>query len=311
MPLVLQAPRVANLQALELADTALHGTLEDLLLAAPASLTSLELSNFTYRGARGGGALASEDEAAQPPPGGGGWPASPRAWGRLARLERLKLHFVLANWYEPSRGGLLRHEASQLIWFPANVSMLTSLLDLSGDFVVCVPDAGAGPSAELLLPAGLTRLELEIRLEGECQKPPVYMLKGPAALAHASLDYIEYIRHGVSWDLSHVELGALTSLNLRTWLADPVPAWLAKCTALRELRLEQALHRYAWHASDAGPILAPGALAGLGSLELLEVRERYDCRFLRLAGREALQPFTAPGSTACFPAAMPHSGRSL
>ena len=70
---------------------------------------------------------------------------------------------------------------------------------------------------------------------------------------------------------------------------------LARCTALRSLRV------HTLHSPESA--LPPGALVGLGSLERLEVIQRW-CAPLCIAGREALSPFTALGSMARFPACV-------
>ena len=75
------------------------------------------------------------------------------------------------------------------------------------------------------------------------------------------------------------------------------PVWLSKCTALHSLRLCTVY--------PPGRALPPGALAGLESLELLEVVQVQMSiamvARLHIIGREALRPLTAPGSTAPFP----------
>lgn len=280
VPSVLRVPRLAGLRALKLSATALHGTLKDLLLAVPTSLSCLEVAFVTYPGSPGGGALAPES-AAQLPSDANGWPASTRAWGRLARLERLSLTAVQADGDERCRGGSLDKEASQRIWFPAHVSMLTSLRDLRCYFTACGRDGdSAGLSADLLLPAGLARLDLHVSTDWEWREQPVYKITGPAALTHAHLDMSGA---GVeAWDLSAVHLCALTSLKLevRFTHGPPVPAWLPGCTALRELRLRCLFHGAG--PSDAAAPLPPRALAGLASLELLGVTRCWRLGFYEM-----------------------------
>ena len=255
--------------------------------------------HVAYPGSRGGGALAPLEEAQLPPEVG---PATTRAWGRLARLERLSLGGVEACGDAFCRGGSLREDEPQIIWFPAHVSMLTSLGDLEVTFAPFNRHPGflPGLSADLILPTGLTRLDLYADLDWTFWRQPVYTVKGPAALALAALATDGAV--GVL-DLSGLELGALTSVVLNN--SDRftrLPAWLPRCTALRELRLHSDSPGGGAGPSGAAATLPPGALAGLVSLELLEARPGFAFE-LRVAGREALRPFTVAGSTARFPAA--------
>lgn len=183
---------------------------------------------------------------------------------------------------------------------PYHLSMLMSLrdLELSDAFN---PWIRAGDLARL--PAGVTRLVLDAHWT---LGPASLAVGGPAALAHAELS--TFMEPLADWDFSGLALGALTSLQIHSsqYKPEEVPDWLPRCAALRELRL---LPGDCFRGGPAGPradeegpgALPPGALAGLGSLELLEVK-RWGKVVLHLDGHEALRPFTAPGSTASFPA---------
>lgn len=271
---MLRLPRLANLGALELSGAQFDFSLEDLLLAAPDTITSLQLSRVIFRGEQHASWEASWHSTR-------GWPPGTRAWGRLARLERLRLIDCRA---------IIQFQSDEDVRFPAHISMLTALSHLEMD----CQNTRFGDEDSACIPASLKTLWLGRSLYAHDRRG-VIRVTGSAPLERLKLSRVGGFD---AWDVSGLELGALTSLEL---IADikarqPVPAWLPRCTALRKLQLQTGGVR----AAAAGA-LPPGALAGLGGLELLEVRQGKKL-MVRLAGREALRPFTARGSTARFPA---------
>lgn len=317
---VLRLPQLARLEALELSGPFKFWGMKHLLQAVPTAITSLKLSKLLFW---------SSDTGPAAPEGADldvydlhNRPVGTRAWSRLVRLQRLSIAECDAR--TPGHDVEFR--------FPEHVSMLTSLRDL--DLEIHGRDRGASDEVLARLPASLTALDL--RVHWALDSAPLITLadavhvSGAAELKRARLSRTCGFH---SWDLSGLRLGALTSLEMETSQSQPQqwPASLRAWTGLRELRLRtgggfertslplqqagdglaHSLAAIASAAATATPAAAgalpPGALAGLVLLELLEVRRgsRYGGQWsasLLIAGREALRPFTAPGSMARFPA---------
>ena len=211
--------------------------------------------------------------------------------------------------------------------------MLASLRDLEVE--IHGRDQGACDEVMAHLPASLTALDLRVPFALD-SVPVLFMAQAVRISGLSALKRLRLCRQRGfdSWDLSGLKLGALTALEMDSYNHQPqqVPAWLPSCTALRKLRLrtgggfegtslplQQAGDGLACPltaivaaldaaAAAAAAALPPGALAGLGSLELLEVARgrQYGGQqwsdTLRIVGREALRHFTAVGRRARFPA---------